>query len=154
MTVNELIESAFAAVPYPGDDNITRCTHADCLECEEIAAHFRGTTWRDHTIKKLWQFNSAIALFTPPAFHYFLPAFMIQSLGRWDAANEIPNFIAYQFLPSKPGMQQYHLERWQLLNQRQREAIAAFLREYLNSHSADYVPDRADIEQTISRLSG
>ncbi len=42
MTVQESIESAFLDVPYPGDDNITRCTYEDCLECAEVAEHFRG----------------------------------------------------------------------------------------------------------------
>src|SRR2546430_5212377 len=42
MTIRESIESVFADVPYPGDDNVTRCTHEDCLECDEIVAYFRG----------------------------------------------------------------------------------------------------------------
>jgi len=154
MTTRESIESVFADVPYPGDGNITRCTHDDCLECDEIAAYFRGTTWRDHTLEQLWEHHSAITMFTPEALHYFLPAFMLQSLGRWEDADMIPHFIAGQFLPAKPdadaGMQQYCTARWSIFSQQQREAIAAFLREYSASGSEPWFAK--DTDRVVLRL--
>ena len=154
MTTRESIESAFADVPYPGDDSITRCTHEDCLECDEIAAHFRGTTWRDHTLEQLREHHSAITMFTPEAFHYFLPAFVLHSLGHWREAGTIPHTIAFQFSPAKPdadaGMQQYCAVRWSIFSQQQREAIAMFLREYSASGSEPWFA--RDVDRVVSRL--
>lgn len=109
MNARELIESAFAGVSYPGDERIT--DHKGCLECQEIAAYFRGTSWRDHTIEKLWEHRTALSLFTSEAFHYFLPAFMLGTLGHPREADEIPQSISYQFVPdfhnsrTSPGRQ-------------------------------------------------
>ena len=154
MTIRESIESAFADVPYPGDDNVTRCTHEDCLECDAIAAYFRGTTWRDHTVEQLREHQSAITMFTPEAFRYFLPAFMLQSLGYWRETDMIPHFIAGQFSPAKPDadavMQQYCSERWSIFSQRPRETIAAFLREY--SAAGLHPWFSRDIDHLVSRL--
>lgn len=98
MTVLESIELAFADVPYPGDDKIAE--HKDCPECDDIREHFRGSTWRGHTVDELQQYQSALSLFTPEALLYFLPAFMLVSLGEWDEAGDIPFFIMCIFLPS------------------------------------------------------
>lgn len=140
-------------MPYPGDDNIARCTWKDCPECKDIVAHFRGTAWRDHTLEQLWEHHSAISMFTPEALHYFLPAFMLQSLGYWKDFDEIPFSIACQFLPSKPDAgtdeQQYRAKRWAMFNREQREAIAGYLREFLTSGSPLV---GAEVEQAISRL--
>jgi len=38
MTTRQLIEQAFADVPYPGDDNIA--DHQDCPECDDVRAFF------------------------------------------------------------------------------------------------------------------
>jgi len=54
MTVPESIESAFADVPYPGDDRIA--DHNNCAECDDVREHFRGATWRGHTIAELQEY--------------------------------------------------------------------------------------------------
>jgi hypothetical protein len=42
MTVREVIESAFADIPYPGDDKIAE--HMERPECDDVWAHFRDAT--------------------------------------------------------------------------------------------------------------
>jgi hypothetical protein len=132
MAARDLIMSAFADVPYPGDDHIT--SHQDCLECEAIARYFCGTSWRDHQLAKLWEYHAAIALFTPQAFHYFLPAFMLATLEHPQDADLIPHSIASQF--TRPLQTEndercrYFTDRFSLFTAPQRAAIAAFLRGY------------------------
>jgi hypothetical protein len=154
MNTRESIELAFADVPYPGDDSITRCTREGCLECDEISAYFRGTTWCHHTLEQLWEHHSAITMFTPEALHYFLPAFMLQSLGHWREADMIPYFIAGKFSPVKPDAdavtQQYYADRWSVFSQQQREAVAAYLREY--SASATHPWFSGDVDRVVLRL--
>ena len=60
MTVQESIESAFADVPYPGDDRIAE--HQNCPECDDVREHFRGATWRGHTVVELQQYQSVLPL--------------------------------------------------------------------------------------------
>jgi hypothetical protein len=73
MNTRESIESAFAEVPYPGDDNIA--DHQNCLECEELRTYLRGKTWKELSFPKLHDFHEALPLLTPEAFRFFLPVF-------------------------------------------------------------------------------
>lgn len=154
MTVQESIESAFADVPYPGDDRIA--DHKDCPECDDVRAHFRGASWRGHTVAELQQYQSVLPLFTPEALQYFLPAYMLVSLGAWREVDDIPFSIMYMCLPSDPseeaGLQEHGRVRFEIFTPRQREAIAAYLREWAVSDSP-FVEARADdIPRAIKRL--
>jgi hypothetical protein len=154
MTIIESIESVFADVPYPGDDRIAE--HKDCPECDDIRAHFRGSKWRGHTVNELQQYQSALSLFTSEALHYFLPAFMLVSLGAWDEADDIPFSIMCIFLPSDAesdaSQRQYRQERFEIFTQRQREAVASYLREWANSASLSKEVHRHDITRAIEIL--
>ncbi len=127
MIARELIESTFADAPYPGDDRIT--DHEDCLECAEIAEYFRGTSWRVHSLAKLWEHHAALSLFTPDAFHYFLPAFMLATLEQPREADLIPHSIAFHFTRGLSDEEQF-TQRFSRFSTAQRQAVAAFLREY------------------------
>jgi hypothetical protein len=39
----------------------------------------------------------ALALFTPEAFHYFLPAYMLVSIGSYEKGDLIPDAIRFHF---------------------------------------------------------
>ena len=154
MTIQQSIESAFADVPYPGDDRIA--DHKDCPECDDLREHFRGATWRGHTVAELQQYQSALPLFTPQAFQYFLPAYMLVSLGAWCEADDIPFSIMYMCLPSDPseeaGLQQHRRERFEIFTPRQREVIAAYLREWAASGSLFVEAHANDIPRAIASL--
>jgi hypothetical protein len=154
MTARESIEAAFAEVLYPGDDRIAE--HKDCPECDDVREHFCGATWRGHTVAELQQYQSVLPLFTPEALQYFLPAFMLVSLGAWREADDIPFSILYMCLPSDPseeaGLQQHRRERFEIFTSRQREAIAAYLREWAVSDSPFVEAHADDIPRAINRL--
>jgi hypothetical protein len=154
MTVQESIESAFADVPYPGDDRIA--DHQDCPECDEVRAHFRGATWHGHTVAELQQYQSVLPLFTPEALQYFLPAYMLVSLEAWREADDIPFSILCVCLPPDPredaGLRQHRRERFVIFTPRQREAIAAYLREWATSDSPFVEAHADDIPRAIERL--
>src|SRR5213593_3041622 len=154
MTVQESIESAFADVPYPGDDRIA--DHKDCPECDDVREHFRGVTWRGHTVAELQQYQSALPLFTPAALQYFLPAFMLVSLGAWSEADMIPFAILQMCMPSQPeadaALRRHHEELFSAFTRPQREVIAAYLREWAGSGSLVLGEDA--IPRAIERLLG
>lgn len=151
MGTRELIEAAFAEVPYPGEVNIVRCR---CAECQKLKAAFANTTWRDHSLEHIRKHVAAIFQFSPPALHYFLPSFMLRSLGAWEETCLVPFLIMRLFAEgpeAKPaaGHDGYRVERWTLFTPAQRRAVAAYLREYAN---AENVLGRDDVLRTIERL--
>jgi len=112
------IESAWRDVAYPGDNKIfTPDSHDD----EDIVNYFRGTTWRGHEPAKLRAHSSAFTFFTPEAFHYWLPAFMIAAIENPEEADVIVDYIPWSI------SNRYASRRWPLFSQIQRQAVAAYL---------------------------
>ena len=81
------IESAFAATPYPGDDRICDPSPGD-EEVAEYALEFRGARWDRLHPEFLAYHDAAISFFTPEAFRYFLPAYLIADLRAPDIGIE------------------------------------------------------------------
>lgn len=125
MALKQTIETAFAEVPYPGDGNITRCPY-NCAECRRIAAFFKGKTWSGHTLEELRQHHVALSLFTPEAFQYFLPAFMLVSMAGYEKGDVIPDAIRFHFDYSAE-MQGHFAVRMSKFTMDQRYAIIDYL---------------------------
>lgn len=96
MSLKQAIEEAFADVPYPGDGNITRCPY-NCTECTRVALYFKGKGQTEHNEADLRANHVALSLFTPEAFQYFLPAFMLMSLSSYEKGDIIPDAIRFHF---------------------------------------------------------
>ena len=90
------IAEAFAAVTYPGDDELIRCPY-DCAECRRIAGYFKGKNWLGHDAAEWRERHLALTLFTPKAFQYFLPGFMLASLASRDRDEILPDAIRFHF---------------------------------------------------------
>jgi hypothetical protein len=125
MALKQTIETAFANVPYPGDDNITRCSY-HCAECRRIAEFFKSKTWSDLTLEDLRAHHVALSLFTPEAFHYFLPAFMLASMVSYEKGDVIPDAIRFHFEYSAE-MQGHFAVRMSQFSMEQRYAIIDYL---------------------------
>jgi hypothetical protein len=125
MALKEKIEAAFAGVPYPGDENITRCPYR-CSECTKVALFFKGRTQSDHTLEELRAQHTALALFTPEAFHYFLPAFMLVSLEKYEKGDLIPDAIRFHFEYTLEAKGHFVI-RMSKFTRAQRDAIIEYL---------------------------
>jgi hypothetical protein len=74
--LEEQVRVAFADVPYPGDDNIAS---TGAWEPAAIAEVLRGKDWRD--LKGVdFDYGSAPSFLMPEAFHYYLPALLLNLL--------------------------------------------------------------------------
>jgi hypothetical protein len=113
------IEHAWRDVPYPGNRNIFT---PDSYDDEDIVRYFGGTTWRGHDPTKLRAHSSAFMFFTPEAFHYWLPAFMIAALQSPTEADVILDHIP------RSVSNKYAACRWPLFSDIQRQAVATYLR--------------------------
>lgn len=127
-TVIRLIEDAWADVPYPGDENIFT---PDSYDDEDIVNYFQGTTWRGHDPVALRAHSSAFTFFTPAAFHYWLPAFMIAAIENPHEADVILDQIPQSL------SNQYARERWTLFTKTQRNAVVAYLRFQIEAFGGD-----------------
>lgn len=152
MLTRELIEEPFSDVPYPGDDNITN--HPGCLECEEIREYFRGKSWRDLESLDLYPYQ-ALSLFTPEAFHYFLPGYMLATLNANGPALDM---VAYGVISlggyrgqADASIEKHAISRLCLFTKEQREVIAEYLRFIKNSDQSVFPADE-DIDFAISKM--
>lgn len=125
MSLKETIIQAFADVPYPGDDNITRCPY-NCSECRRIAAYFKDKPSTGYTAEELRNYHVALSLFTPEAFHFFLPGFMLASMNSYERGDVIPDAIRFHFECSAE-MQGHFAIRMSKLTAEQRQAIIQYL---------------------------
>jgi hypothetical protein len=125
MSLKQTIEAAFADVPYPGDHNITRCPY-NCSECGRIAAYFKGKPGKGYTTAELKDYHVALSLFTPEAFHFFLPAFMLASMDVYEKGDVIPDAIRFHFEYSQE-MQGHFAVRMSKFSTAQRHAIIDYL---------------------------
>jgi hypothetical protein len=151
MTTQELIEAAFADATYPGDDNIAE--HQNCPECDDVRAYFRGKAWRDLKFPELHQFHESLPLLTPQAFRYFLPGYMTAVLDNWEQADMIPYSIiqigGYQ--DEAWNVREETKENRKIFSGKQREAIAAWLRE-LYQFDSFFWPDEKAMEYTVRQI--
>ncbi len=90
------IEDAFSFVKYPATDRISVETYDD----EGTADHFCNTSWQDHELEETSVLCSCLWYFTPKAFCYFLPAFMLASLRSPVFMTECWGNILAQLVPT------------------------------------------------------
>jgi hypothetical protein len=140
--MNELIaiiEAAFEKRPRPFDEDITHCTYdkenggdfdGPCCECVDMAAFFKGKSWRDLSGEDLRHEGQADSLFTVTAYCYFLPAFLIAAIREPEEADVCVEHLAYRFGPKSDD--EWSQERVALvvdeLTAAEREATLAYFR--------------------------
>lgn len=80
-----LIRNAFSDVPAPAPEGLSGSSEGD--EPFEYAVEFRGRDWRGLSVEFLSRHGAALSYFSPAAFRYFIPAYMVHHLAgaRWNA---------------------------------------------------------------------
>jgi hypothetical protein len=129
----EQIKEAFAAVPYPGDDQIV--PNPLEWEADEIAAVFKGKDWRTISTDVLGRYAGSLYHFTPAAYRFFLPAYLLaeviagppEKASAWGHLIRQP--LEWSLFPprgDKAGMAAFR-RRMDPLTSGQKAAIRAFL---------------------------
>jgi len=77
------IRAAFAATPYPGDDQLCGSEQGD--EPAEYALELRGLRWESVHPSLLAECYAALSFLTEPGFRYFLPAFLLSDLWEFES---------------------------------------------------------------------
>ncbi|MGI4793496.1 MAG: DUF6714 family protein [Janthinobacterium lividum] len=107
-TAAERIRSAFADVPYPGDDDIGQrvlgSRSYNCLESRNVAEFFAGRAWAEINWDVLWheydgQASACTSFMTHAAFRYYLPAYMLMALQGIDVVDTLATSVVQDLIP-------------------------------------------------------
>lgn len=146
-SVISLIEKAFADLPHPGDTLL----HSSCQDDTDIRPFYGIQDWREASSQMIEREDAALCFFSPAAFRYFLPAYLIWTLNNYDTS-ESPtvNSTIYSLDPTsaRADLQPFMRSKYSLLSQAQRHAVIAFL-EHMSAR-----PDHCDARAAESALTG
>lgn len=99
---------------------------------EGTSDYFTGKSWRGHGVEKLRWYESSLAFFTPAAFRYYLPAFMLAELEDPQVADVIAEGILFHLTD---GSRSDELLRE--LSGEEREAVACFFEDCARRYGGD-----------------
>ena len=119
--LEKLVRSAFADTPAP-EGKIT-----DTYDDEGAADYFQGRGWDGHDAKSLRAHEAAMCFFTPEAFRYYLPAFMLAELEAPEVADILGEYVVYQFGRPEPIWESEYSKRLALFTTTEKRAILAFI---------------------------
>jgi hypothetical protein len=126
MSLVERIETAFESVAAPTADRVVTPTYDD----EGVTALFKGRNWKHVSIEELRTHHVALSLFSPEAFHYYVPAFMLAELRDPIAAGQIgPSLLFHFSRPEEKSWEPELRQRLALLTPEQKSVIADFVRD-------------------------
>jgi hypothetical protein len=125
------IEQAFVSEPIRRPTTVSDTQ----LDDEGTTETFLGTSWQDHSPKDIEQFTHSLSYFTPAAFAYFLPSFMLAALHL--SSPGVLDALLFRLLPPKGNTSRpSFVAWWSLLSIRQRNSVVAFL-EYFSIRELD-----------------
>jgi hypothetical protein len=137
------IEAAFADLEHPGDESLL---HSQCFDESDLEDFFGGIAWRDVPSEVIERNNASLCFFSPIAFRYYLPAFLIWVLRnhRTSDSSTVSSTL-FNLDPDSGDLREFTLSKFSCLTPPQRQAVTEFLR-FMRDHSAGRVDERAAIE--------
>jgi hypothetical protein len=151
LKLDELRQRILAAFPKndpPLPENIT--SHP-CEECYGIRDDFRGVRWWAADDELIDENFDDLPLFTPEAYHYYLPAFLLRALDTFDPDNLVVQFCVYNLSPTKtPVDDPWYRARLNQFTSEQISVIAKFL-VYIQEDEKFY-DYYADVERGLRKF--
>jgi adenine-specific DNA methylase len=125
------IAEAFENVDYPKGF----ITDHECEECFGVRKTFLNKNWKQITPEILQENYDKLPLFSPEAFHCFLPAYLIYAIDHIDEDDEVYDFCCYHFMLGKndDSMNEWRKYRYLFFNKRQLKALLGFIDLALSS---------------------
>ena len=144
-TIKIIIEG-FGETQLPGGQNLL---HRECCDDSDIRA-FYGKLWNEVDSAVLERENAALCFFSPTAFQYYLPAYLIWTLRNFRTSDSFTvDSTIYSLDPttkSKGTVCDFAESKFTLFTPAQKSAISAFL-EFMASE-----PDHCDAQAAKSAL--
>lgn len=123
------IFESYAGTKQPAKDDIV--SH-NCEQCQEMRKDFAGIKWQEVNDELLERNYDKIPLFSPQAFVYYLPAFLVYTLNNFDSHSVIGEFTIYALTPDKKWNQDeeslsYWTEKFSFFTDEKMNAVYDFL---------------------------
>src|ERR1043166_1600391 len=128
------IINAFSSVPRPEKEEITEC---QCWECSELKETFSPLLWNEVPPRIIDENEGQLSLFTPKAYRYFLPSYLVRCLDNFDPDNFVCELVIYSLSPdiSDEVSNSWAARRFKTFDSEQKKAIASFLELVLSTES-------------------
>lgn len=130
------VKEGFADVPHPGANGIV---DSDDWESLNLQNTFAALDWKTLPSEVIAHNFDQLPLFSPVAFRFFLPAYLLFSLKAEDVNDPVCQHTIYTLTPSKvdDNTRQFYLERLKLFTPQQIEVVHSFL-NYFEQHPEAY----------------
>ena len=134
------INESFADTTYPGDSNIVYDNTGYHIECNEVAAAFRGKSWDEVPLDVLRYNHEGLFFFTVQGYRYYLPAYLRATVQFYDEAGNIPGTVIFSLSPpatEEPKMDEFH-SKMEGFEPNQKRVIKEFLDFIVEFHGSDF----------------
>jgi hypothetical protein len=138
------VTAAFTDTQYPVGDAISQNPEND----EGTADYFRDKSWHDIPRPDLIGQDFALVAFTPAAFAYFLPAFLIAGLESPDHG-PLDSLIFALTPPKNNPKRPSYWRWWSLLSPQQRRVVIKCLRHWDSARSGALSLAATSLEATV-----
>ena len=134
------IERAFDDTEPPPSFRVVDEVPGD-LEREEIADAFRERHWKTLDTETLRYHAEAVFFFTPEAFRYYLPSYLLAVLKAYEETDVLPDLLIAALTPPPEDDKRLasFLARVEPLTIPQKRALAAFLEFMQQEHGEDFL---------------
>ena len=125
------------------------------LERDDVERAFKGKHWRDvlaYPVEFLRYHSSALSDFTPEAYHFYLPAYLIATAENYAQVDVVSDAVVFGLKSDgrSPDSLAFHQERMNRLTTSQRKAIKLFLEFLKAQHPGD--DPLGDIDKALASL--
>ena len=141
------IEAAFADAPRPDDAALL---HERCFDDNDIAALYGVPHWRELDDATVEREYAALSFLSPAGFRHFIPAYLSFALRHLDSGAAAVDSTIWSLSPPRyddPGLQEFTVSKFEVLDERQREAAVAFL-DAVRELGDDHVAAEAELALT------
>jgi hypothetical protein len=121
------IEMAFSDSQYPGDDNLVK--KPEHWESVKIPKILTGKNWKAVSPEEIFELRFNLSHFTPEAFCFYLPAYIISSLNK-DYGGDIIEGVIFSLDPQEEqgDKRNEFLSKVEKLSTEQKAAVSAFVK--------------------------
>lgn len=151
--VKKKILEGFSATPYPGDEHLVNVPLSTNADYRELESAFKGKDWRDVSAQIVRDQKESLPLFTPAAFRYYLPSYMMHCVESPREVDVALDSVLFNLTPPKKrsGWEwERFAARAQRFDGRENEAIRSFLELLEQDDIEDWL--RAGTKRPRSRV--
>jgi hypothetical protein len=135
----QALVAAFEDSQSPSDDRIFEPNTAYFFDIDQAIGDFAGKHWKQIPIAVLVKHKDNLPFFTPEAYHFYLPAFLIAAIEYPKQVDVLRDNVIYSLTPpvNNPGFEAVFSLRVSMFTRQQAQAVLNFFLNYTEIHSTE-----------------